>query len=58
MILGSSIPVSVVQIHVGIITIAVGIGPRTVPDMIFHVGAVIVLVFGPVAAARARLHPV
>lgn len=39
---------------VGIFTIAVGIGPRTPPDIGYHVGIVIVLVWGLVVAARAR----
>jgi hypothetical protein len=39
---------------VGIVTIAVGIGPRTAPDVVYHAGIVIVLVFGLAAAARAR----
>ena len=37
---------------VGIFTIAIGIGPRTAPDLTFHVGMVIVLLFGLVTAAR------
>jgi hypothetical protein len=37
---------------VGIFTIAIGIGPRTAPDLTFHLGIVIVLVFGLVTAAR------
>jgi len=37
---------------VGLFTIAVGIGPRTVPDLAFHVGIVIVLVGGLTVAAR------
>ncbi len=39
---------------VGIFTIAVGIGPRTVPDIAYHVGIVIALVWGLVAAVRER----
>jgi hypothetical protein len=31
---------------VGILTIAVGVGPRTVPDVIYHIVIVIVLVLG------------
>lgn len=37
---------------VGIFTIAIGIGPRTVPDVVYHVAIVIVLLFGVVAVAR------
>jgi hypothetical protein len=40
---------------VGIVTIAVGIGPRTAPDIVYHIGIVGVLVWGLVAARRARL---
>jgi hypothetical protein len=39
---------------VGIYTIIIGIGPRTAPDIIYHVCIVIVLVSGIVTAARAR----
>ena len=37
---------------VGIFTIAVGIGPRTALDLTFHIGIVIVLIFGLIAAVR------
>jgi len=39
---------------VGIVTIAIGIGPRTMPDIVYHIAIVIVLVIGLVVAAR---HP-
>ena len=39
---------------VGIFTIAIGVGPRTVPDIAYHIGIVAVLVSGLVVAARAR----
>jgi hypothetical protein len=39
---------------VGIFTIAIGIGPRTVPDITYHVVIVIVLIYGLVVASRAR----
>jgi hypothetical protein len=39
---------------VGIFTIAIGIGPRTVPDVVYHTGIVVVLVSGLAVAARAR----
>jgi hypothetical protein len=38
---------------VGLFTIAVGVGPRTTPDVAFHAGVVAVLVWGLVTAARA-----
>ncbi len=41
---------------VGIFTIVVGIGPRTVPDLVYHGGIVVVLVLGLYVAARTRAH--
>ena len=38
---------------VGIFTMAIGVGPRTAPDVAYHVGIVIVLVCGLIVAARA-----
>lgn len=38
---------------VGVFTIAVGIGPRTVPDIAYHVAIVAVLVWGLIVARRA-----
>jgi hypothetical protein len=37
---------------VGLFTIAIGIGPRTAPDVIYHLVMVIVLVLGLRAAKR------
>jgi uncharacterized membrane protein YjjP (DUF1212 family) len=39
---------------VGLFTIAIGIGPRTVPDLVFHAGIVVVLVWGLIVTTRAR----
>lgn len=39
---------------VGVFTIAIGIGPRTAPDIAYHIGIVVVLASGLVVAARAR----
>lgn len=39
---------------VGIFTIAIGVGPRTVPDIVYHIGIVVALVSGLVVSARAR----
>jgi hypothetical protein len=39
---------------VGIYTIAIGIGPRTIPDIAFHVAIVIALISGLVVTARAQ----
>lgn len=40
---------------VGLFTIVVGIGPRTLPDLVYHAAIVVVLVWGLSVAARARL---
>ena len=37
---------------VGVFTIIIGIGPRTEPDIAYHVAIVAVLIWGLVAAAR------
>lgn len=42
---------------VGLFTIAIGVGPRTVPDLIYHGSIVAVLIGGLVAAARTRPAP-
>ncbi len=39
---------------VGIGTIAIGIGPRTIPDITYHIAMVVVLVWGLVTMLRAR----
>ena len=41
---------------VGIVTIAIGVGPRTIPDVVYHVAIVIVLARGLVLAKRASSH--
>ena len=38
---------------VGLFTIAIGVGPRTVPDLTFHATIVVVLVWGLIVARRA-----
>jgi hypothetical protein len=38
---------------VGMAMIAIGVGPRTIPDVVYHVGIVIVLVWGLTVAQRA-----
>jgi hypothetical protein len=38
---------------VGVFTIAIGVGPRTVPDIAYHVAIVVALVCGLVIASRA-----
>lgn len=37
---------------VGVLTIVIGVGPRTLPDVLYHIGIAIVLVLGLVVAAR------
>ena len=37
---------------VGVYTIALGVGPRTVPDIAYHLAILLVLVWGLVVAAR------
>lgn len=39
---------------VGIFTIAIGIGPRTLPDITYHIGIVVVLAGGLIVTVRAR----
>ncbi|MBC8162090.1 MAG: hypothetical protein H7Z42_12825 [Roseiflexaceae bacterium] len=43
---------------VGLFTIAMGIGPRTIPDIAYHISIVMVLVWGLRVAMRARSEPV
>ena len=38
---------------VGVFTIAVGVGPRTVPDIAYHLAILVALVWGLAVAARA-----
>jgi hypothetical protein len=38
---------------VGLFTIAIGIGPRTAPDLAYHAAILLVLAWGVVVAARA-----
>ncbi|MGH8946293.1 MAG: hypothetical protein ACRDVL_09090 [Acidimicrobiia bacterium] len=37
---------------VGLFTIIIGVGPRTVPDVVFHSGLIVLLVWGLVTVAR------
>ena len=39
---------------VGIFTIVVGVGPRTVPDIVYHIGIIAVLAYGLTVTARAE----
>jgi len=42
---------------VGLFTIAIGVGPRTVPDRAYHVSIVAVLIWGLVVAKRTPSKP-
>lgn len=39
---------------IGLFTIAIGVGPRTVPDLVFHAGIVVALVTGLGVVVRDR----
>lgn len=39
---------------VGLFTIAIGVGPRTMPDVAYHLAIVAILVWGLLVAKRAR----
>jgi hypothetical protein len=39
---------------VGVFTIVVGVGPRTMPDVVYHVGIIVLLALGLRATARWR----
>jgi hypothetical protein len=39
---------------VGLVTIAIGIGPRSAPDLAYHTSIILVLITGLIVAARAR----
>ncbi len=42
---------------VGIFTIIVGVGPRTVPDVLYHIAIVLVLAVGIAVARSAPMEP-
>ena len=42
---------------VGVFTIAIGVGPRTLPDIAYHVAIIAVLVGGLILAWRAPRQP-
>jgi hypothetical protein len=39
---------------VGIFTIVIGVGPRTVPHLAFHIGMIVMLAWGLIVTAPAR----
>ena len=42
---------------VGVATIVIGVGPRTIPDVAYHIAILAVLAWGLVVANRARANP-
>jgi hypothetical protein len=40
---------------IGVFTIMIGVGPRTLPDVAYHFAIMAVLIWGLVVAVRARL---
>lgn len=42
---------------VGLFTIAIGVGPRTIPDLAYHAVMISVLVWGLMVMRRSRLRP-
>ena len=40
---------------IGVFTITIGVGPRTLPDVAYHFAIMVVLIWGLVVAVRARL---
>jgi hypothetical protein len=45
---------AILGVLVGLFTIAIGVGPRTVLDVTYHVGILAVLIVGLLTAARGR----
>jgi hypothetical protein len=43
---------------VGLFTIIAGVGPRTIPDIVYHLGIVCVLVWGVVVAVQAPVQEI
>lgn len=41
---------------IGIFTIVIGIGPRSVPDVVYHIAIVLVLMWGLLLARRMPAH--
>ena len=49
---------AIIGVLVGLFTTAVGVGPRTAPDIAYHVGILAVLVMGLAITLRDRTPPV
>ena len=39
---------------IGLFTVAIGVGPRTPPDLVYHVGILVLLIWGLIVTAQAR----
>lgn len=39
---------------VGLFTVAIGVGPRTVPDVVYHIAIIVILIAGLRVAARVH----
>ncbi len=52
-----TLPKALLGTLVGIFTIAVGVGPRTVPDIAYHILIVGVLVWGLIVTQRSAAEP-
>ena len=46
--------VATVGVLVGLLTIAIGVGPRTAPDIAYHLGILVALIAGLAIALRER----
>src|SRR6266567_7782291 len=46
--------VAAIGVLVGLMTIAIGVGPRTAPDIAYHLGILVALIAGLAIALRAR----
>jgi hypothetical protein len=46
---------ALVSTLIGVFTITIGVGPRTLPDVAYHFAIMAVLIWGLVVAVRARL---
>jgi hypothetical protein len=51
---GAAQAVAILGVLVGLFTIAIGVGPRTAPDIAYHVGILAVLMLGLLLALRIK----
>ena len=45
---------AILGVLVGLVTIAIGVGPRTAPDIAYHIGILVALIAGLAIAMRTR----